>query len=88
MSIRLARMNHRRGEHHQPFVVMVLIVPLEECPQELPSLLETGESVRKGRMVFQGFELTFRIGVIIRHLWSAMRRGNPQVRPALSYSTG
>ena len=65
MSIRLARMNHCGGEHHQPFVVMVLIVPLEECPQELPSLLETGKSVRKGRMVFQGFELTFGIGVII-----------------------
>ena len=40
-------------------------IPLEKCPQEFPSLLETGESVRKGRMVFQGFEMTFGIGVII-----------------------
>ncbi|RLS98196.1 MAG: hypothetical protein DWI15_01800 [Planctomycetota bacterium] len=41
--IRLARMNHRGVEHHQPFVVMVLIVPLRASGKNsagIPELLK------------------------------------------------
>ena len=44
---------------------MLGIVPVEETLAEEPGVLGTAEPLGKLRPVFQGFEMGFRIGVVI-----------------------
>ena len=55
------------------------IVPGKEGPAECPCVFNGTESVRKLRSVFHGFELRFRIGVVVTHRWSRMAFGNPEI---------
>ena len=59
-----------RGQESDSGMVMFSIVPEEEILTEEPGILDTAEPLRKLRPVFHGFELGFRIGIVITYMGS------------------
>ena len=76
----LAVMHLVRGHQPDPGVVVVLVVPIEECPAEASGILDAAEAFWKARLVFQCFEVAFRERIVIRRMRPVMRPGDAQVR--------
>jgi len=68
-----------RREESDSGMVMLGIVPAEKVLAECPAVFGTPEPFWKIRPVFQGFELRFRIGVIIAHVRPGKAFSDPQI---------
>ncbi len=67
------------GHQADAAVVMILIVPVEEASAEVFGLLGGFEALWEFRLIFQGFEVGFREGVVVGRVGSAMGFGDAQV---------
>jgi len=67
---------------HQPDsrMVMLGVIPTEEGLAKSPGVLQAAEPLREIRAVFEGFKLSFRIGVVITRMGPTVRLGHPQIR--------
>lgn len=82
--LRVSPMNHFRGEHRDSAMAVDLVVPGEKGPAPAQSVLLTAEAVGKAWTVLEGFEVTFREGIVIRYMRSAVAFGDPQVGKKLT----
>ena len=55
----LAMVKHGRGEQADPRMMMLLVVPVEECHGEGAGICNGSKTIRKARTILQGFELAF-----------------------------
>jgi len=60
--------------------VMLGVIPGKESLAKGSGVLYTAESLRKIRAVFEGFKLSFRIGIVITRMGPTVRLGHPQIR--------
>jgi len=58
---------------------MLLVVPAEEFLAEGAGILQATETIRKVGAIFEGAELTLRVGIVIRDVRAAVGLGNAQV---------
>jgi hypothetical protein len=65
---RLSVVNHGRGEQIQADMVMFIVVPIKEGTSPGTRILHTAEAIRVCGMIFDGLELGFAEGVIIRDI--------------------
>ncbi len=86
--LRLAVMHDPRREQRQTRVMMLLIVPGEERVRPRSGLGETAEPLRIVRAILQGFELSFRLRIVIGHVWARMRFDDIQVDEQLGHALG
>ena len=63
--IGLAVMHLVRGHQADAAVMVILVVPGEEAAAEGPDILDTAEAPGELRLVFQGFEVRLREGVVV-----------------------
>jgi hypothetical protein len=75
-----------RGEQADPRVAMLDVVPAEEALAEGAGVLERAEPVREGRVVLEGLELAFGVGVVVGDVRAGVALGDP--RSASSMATG
>ena len=68
----VAVMDARRGHQRDPGVVVVVVVPGEECAAEDAGVVERCEARRERRAVLQGLEVRFRERVVGRGVGSAV----------------
>ena len=68
-----------RRHQTQTGMVMRLIIPGEEFPAELSGIFDTAETFREPWLIFQGFEVAFGKGVVIRDMWAAVRFGDAEI---------
>src|ERR1035441_5953089 len=60
-------------------VMVVLIIPGEETAAKGLGILDAAEALGELRLVFQGFEMRLREGVVVRGMRPAMRLGDTKV---------
>ena len=75
----LAVMHLVWGHQADADVMVILVVPGEEAAAEGPGILDAAEPFGELRLVFQGFEMRLREGVVVRGMRPAMRLGDPEV---------
>ena len=76
----LAVMDLVRGHQPDPGVVVVLIVPIEECAAEASGVLDAAEPFRETLLIFQRFEVAFGEWIVVRRVRPIMRAGDAQIR--------
>jgi hypothetical protein len=59
------------GEQRDPAVTVLKVVPAEEALAERAGVGDAAEPVREGRVVLEGLELAFGVGVVIRDVRAA-----------------
>ena len=69
----LAEVDHGRREEAEPAVTMVLVVPAKKVLAERTAVFDRSEAVGKFRAVLEGFELGFRVGVVVGDMRARMR---------------
>ena len=74
-----AVMHRCRRHQRKPAVVVLCVVPVEEDLAKRPGVLNTTKSLRKGRPVFERFEMTLRKGIVIANMMTAKSLGYTQV---------
>ena len=67
------------GEEADAGVMMLGVVPGKEDLAEAAGVLNGAKTIRKLRAVFQGFELTFREGVVVGDMRPAVSLGDAQI---------
>ena len=60
-----------RGEHRDPAVTMLRVVPGEERSAESDGRVDVMEAPGEARVVLQGFELRLGERIVVRHLGAA-----------------
>lgn len=60
-----AVMQHLRGQHGDAAVTVFLVVPGKELSAEGAGIFDGAEAFRKLGAVFHGFELAFRVGIVV-----------------------
>lgn len=75
----LTIVNHRGCEHADAGMTMVVVVPREKSLRMDAAVLARAEAVRKIRPVLHRAELTFRIGIVVRNVRTAVRFCDAQV---------
>ena len=80
--------NHLGGHQADSRMVVLGVIPAEEALAKSPGIFQAAEPLRKVRPVFQGFELSFRIGVVIAGMGPAVGLGHPQVRKQKRHQLG
>ena len=73
-------MNHSRGEKTQPGMAVFGVVPGEKLLGEGPGILQASKAFREAGPVLQSPEMTFRIGIIVGDMRTAVGFGDPQIR--------
>ncbi len=68
--------------------VLAAVVPSHEALTVGLGVFETAEAVRKVRPVVEGAELAFRRGVVITHVRTAVRCGDPEVGQQVHHRFG
>ena len=81
----LAQMNHGGSHQAQAGVVMFEVVPAEERLTKTTSVFDGAEAIGEARAVFQGAELTFRIGIVVGNMGPGMCFGDTKVGHEQSY---
>jgi len=66
-------MNHGRGQHSNPRMVVLVVVPVEEFLAKGARVFLATKSLWKIRSIFEGLKLAFGKGIIVRDVWPAMR---------------
>ncbi len=66
-------------------MLMDSIVPVEESLAECPGILDRPKSLRKSRGIFQGFELRFRIRVVVADMRLGMGFGHAKISQQVGY---
>jgi glycosyltransferase involved in cell wall biosynthesis len=64
--------NYGGSEEAQSGMAMFFVVPGKELPGMRPGIFQASEAFRKVGPVFQRSEVTFRIGVVVRHVRAAL----------------
>ena len=75
---REAVMNHGGGEQTETGVAMFFVVPGEKNLAKGASILDRPETFGKARPVFQRFEVTLRVRVVVGDMRAAMGFGDPR----------
>ena len=70
---------HFRGQQGDPAVMMFVVVPGKERQAKGTCVLDGAEALRKLGPVLEGFELAFRVRIVVRDVRSAMRFGYAQI---------
>ena len=60
-------------------MMMVIIVPFEECPAEGLGVPDAAEALWKLRLVFQGLKMAFGEGIVVGRIGSAMKLGDTEI---------
>src|SRR5271165_3401358 len=60
--------------------MVLAVVPAKKVLTEGACVLDRAETIGKLRSVLEGFELTFRAGIVIRDMQPTVRLGDSQVR--------
>src|ERR1019366_7758273 len=68
-----------RVHQADPGMVMVLIVPDEECATETSCVLDAAEAFGKARLRLQGLEVAFGERVVVRRVRTVMRTGHTEI---------
>jgi hypothetical protein len=68
-----------RGQQPDPAVAVLDVVPAEEPLAEPTGVLDAAEPLREGRMVLEGLELAFAVGVVVGNMRAAVGPGDAQV---------
>ena len=76
------------GEHGDPGMSMVVVVPREEGPAECERSVDVIEASRKAEVVFQRLELGFGEGVVVADLGPAKGAGDAEVGEQLRGAFG
>jgi len=61
-----------RGQQGDAAVVVLFVIPEEEILAKRPAVLDAAEAIRKLRAVLKGFEVGFRIGVVVADMGAAV----------------
>ena len=67
------------GEKTYPRVVVLGIVPGEECLAKVSGILDGAEPLREFRSILHSLELRFGIGIVITNRGSRMTFGDPKI---------
>src|ERR1700686_5240124 len=71
---------HLIGRHQTDTgMVMLLIVPIEESSTERLGILDAAEALWKLRLVFHGFEVAFRKGIVVGGVRPAVGSGDTEI---------
>ncbi len=84
----LSLMNHGWREQSKSAVTMFEVIPGEELLEESLSMEQALETLWKSWSVLQGFELSFRIGIVVAHMRSAVTLGHAKVGQEMSHLFG
>jgi len=68
-----------RSHEADPGVVMLLIVPDEECATEASCVLDAAEAFGKARLILQGLEVAFGERVVVGRVRTVMRTGHTEI---------
>ena len=75
----LTKMDGCRGHQAQAGMAMVSVVPIEKRLAPGVDMVDGRKAVRVIRTVFEGFELSFRVGIVISGMRSGMAFGHAQI---------
>jgi hypothetical protein len=67
-----AIVQHLRGQQGDHAVMVILVVPREKVLAVCARILDGTEAVGELGHVFEGFELAFRVRIVVRYMWPAM----------------
>ena len=84
----LTKMDGSRGHQAQAGMAMVSVVPLEKRLAPVAGLVDGIKAVGVIRTVFEGFELSFRVGIVISGMRSGMAFGHAQIEQELGHGFG
>ena len=79
MFFRLPIVNRRWRQQTYAGVTVLLVIPLKKTLTESTTVLDTPKAVRELRSIFQGSELAFGKGIVVRHVRPAMRFRDTQI---------
>ncbi len=68
----VAVVDHGGGHQAEPGMMMLVVVPLKKGLAETASVFDRTKTFREARPIFQGAELTFRIGIVIGNVRTAV----------------
>src|SRR5665811_1695267 len=68
--------------------MVLAVIPAKKVLTEGTCVLDRAETIGKLRSVLKGFELTFRVGIVIRDMRPTVRLGDSQVGQQESYRLG
>ena len=78
-------MNRGGGHQAEAGMMVFIVVPAEEGLAKPAGVFDGAEAVREAGALFQGTELTFRIGVVVGDMGPGMRFGDTKVGHQQSY---
>ena len=67
---------------------MLGVIPGKKGLTESPCILDRAKTIRKIRAILHGFELRFRVRVVVAYLWTAVGFGYSKINQELGHDLG